>query len=412
MKILPDQGQNEPKLYGAITRESVARAEVQAPERRRVVCMAVTSGVGTNRGIPSSWSAAVDQLCFGVDDARRLILLSAGNIREGLSKAIGSGSLFTAWTVALFLYGDYILRSQVVFTVVITNMICSFILAQLPRVALALAGISMPGFLILLVLSGGHEAPIVALNLTLVGLFLAYMVMVSSRDFEAMVAARVRAVELAEENRRLANTDSLTGLPNRREFFERLDRAIREEGDCGGLVMGVIDLDGFKPINDLYGHAIGDCVLRECAVRLEGFASGTTTIARLGGDEFAIFVRGRFNESNILRLGDELCAAIRAPLRFADVHAGVSASIGFARFPADAMDGHHLYERADYALYFGKQNHRGGAVLFTSEHESKMLLNARIEQALRKADFEAELSIEYPAAAPCRRPRGSSPSKP
>jgi len=221
------------------------------------------------------------------------------------------------------------------------------------------------------------------------------MVMVSSRDFEAMVAARVRAVELAEENRCLANTDSLTGLPNRREFFERLDRAIREEGACGGLVMGVIDLDGFKPINDLYGHAIGDCVLRECAVRLEGFASGATTIARLGGDEFAIFVRGQFNESDILRLGDEFCAAIRAPLRFADVHAGVSASIGFARFPADAMDGHHLYERADYALYFGKQNHRGGAVLFTSEHESKMLLNARIEQALRKADFESELTIEY-----------------
>jgi hypothetical protein len=87
VKILPDQGQNEPKLYGAITRESIARAEVQAPERRRAVCMAVTSDVGTNRGIPSSWSAAVDQLCFGEGDARRLILISAGNIREGLSKA-------------------------------------------------------------------------------------------------------------------------------------------------------------------------------------------------------------------------------------------------------------------------------------------------------------------------------------
>jgi hypothetical protein len=87
VKILPDQGQNEPKLYGAITRESIARAEVQAPERRRAVCIAVTSDVGTNHGIPSSWSAAVDQLCFGEDDVRRLILVSAGNIRDGLSKA-------------------------------------------------------------------------------------------------------------------------------------------------------------------------------------------------------------------------------------------------------------------------------------------------------------------------------------
>ncbi len=87
VKILPDQGQNEPKLYGAITAESIARAEVEAPDRRRAVCMAVTSDIGTNRGRPSSWSAAVDQLCFGDEDARRLILISAGNVREGLTQA-------------------------------------------------------------------------------------------------------------------------------------------------------------------------------------------------------------------------------------------------------------------------------------------------------------------------------------
>jgi len=87
VKILPDQGQNEPKLYGAITGESIARAEVEAPERRRAVCMAVTSDIGTNRGRPSSWSAAVDQLCFGDETVRRLILISAGNVREGLSQA-------------------------------------------------------------------------------------------------------------------------------------------------------------------------------------------------------------------------------------------------------------------------------------------------------------------------------------
>jgi diguanylate cyclase (GGDEF)-like protein len=319
--------------------------------------------------------------------------------------AVGFGTLGTAWMVELYLYGDSALRSQLVYSVVIINMICSYILGQLPRVALTLAGISMPGFLLLLVLTGGPEAPVIALNLGLVGLFLAYIVMVSARDFERMVAAKRHAVELAEENRLLANRDSLTGLPNRREFFERLECAIREEGmrdgqemcgqERGGLVMGVIDLDGFKPINDLYGHAIGDCVLRECAARLQIFSGGGTTIARLGGDEFAIFTRGCFEESDILRLGEQVCAALRAPLRFADIHAGVSASIGFARFPQDAMDGHHLYERADYALYFGKQNHRGAAVLFSSEHESKMLLNARIEQALRKADFEQELTIQF-----------------
>lgn len=87
VKILPDEGENQPKLYGAITRESIARAEVQAPQRRRAVCMAVTSDLGTNLGRPSSWSAAIDQLCFGVGTTPKLVLISAGNIRDGLSKA-------------------------------------------------------------------------------------------------------------------------------------------------------------------------------------------------------------------------------------------------------------------------------------------------------------------------------------
>ena len=87
VKILPDQGENEPRLYGAITGESIARAEIEAPDRRRAVCMAVTSDIGTNRGRPSSWSAAIDQLCFGDQTASRLILISAGNIRDGISKA-------------------------------------------------------------------------------------------------------------------------------------------------------------------------------------------------------------------------------------------------------------------------------------------------------------------------------------
>lgn len=87
VKMLPDQGENEPRLYGAITKECVARAEIQAPLRKRAVCMAITSSLGTNRGRPSSWSAAVDQLCFGDETTARLILLSAGNVRENLSKA-------------------------------------------------------------------------------------------------------------------------------------------------------------------------------------------------------------------------------------------------------------------------------------------------------------------------------------
>jgi hypothetical protein len=85
VKILPPHGQNDPELYGAITEEAVARPEIQAPNRRRVFCMAVTSETPSpNLGTPSSWSAAIDKLCFGEDNFRRLMVISAGNIQEDI----------------------------------------------------------------------------------------------------------------------------------------------------------------------------------------------------------------------------------------------------------------------------------------------------------------------------------------
>src|SRR3990167_1790855 len=87
VKILPPTGQNEPRLYGAITATGIARAEDHAPRRRRVFCMAVTSNVGLRPGRPSSWSSSMDQLCYGGGDRRRLMVLAAGNLRGDINPA-------------------------------------------------------------------------------------------------------------------------------------------------------------------------------------------------------------------------------------------------------------------------------------------------------------------------------------
>src|SRR6185312_2036131 len=87
VKMLAHDGaQHEPHLYGAITRECATRPEVVQPQRRRVHCLAVTSEAGTNRGRPSSWSAAIDQIAFGDEDIRRLMVLAGGNIRQGINR--------------------------------------------------------------------------------------------------------------------------------------------------------------------------------------------------------------------------------------------------------------------------------------------------------------------------------------
>ncbi len=302
---------------------------------------------------------------------------------------------YMVWTLVLFSFGDDRLRIELVFMVIITNFVSGFTLAHLPRVALAITATGVPIYLLLLPTFGDADTSLMAVNLLMFALFFGYILIGSARDLTKLVDAQLRSADLANENRLLANTDSLTGLPNRREFFERLERAIAAETSGGGLVVGVIDLDGFKPINDLHGHAIGDRVLRECAARLETFAGGGTTIARLGGDEFALFMRGVPSDFDILQLGAEICATLKAPMNLTEFNSGLSASIGFARYPLDAMDAHRLYERADYALYFGKQNRPGEPVLFAPEHESKMLFNARILQALRNADLDREISIAF-----------------
>ncbi len=331
--------------------------------------------------------------------SRRHRPIPAGEARAALLKvnifAAFFGLLVTAWSLALFAYGDLLLRSQLVYAVAISDMVCIFALAQSPKTALMLGGMTLPGFLLLLGQAGAATTTVMAVDLMLIGAFLASMVVIAARDFETLVGAQRRAVELAAENIRLANTDSLTGLPNRREFFAALREATSPDGQREALAMGVIDLDGFKPINDIHGHVIGDRVLRECAARAEKFANETTIVARLGGDEFGIILRGEHEEGAILALGAQICAALRAPIRVAEIRAGVSASIGFARFPKDAGDGRRLYERADFALYFAKQHHRGEAVLFAPEHESKMRMTAWVEQSLRRADLNREISLVF-----------------
>ena len=104
-----------------------------------------------------------------------------------------------------------------------------------------------------------------------------------------MIGGQKRAEQLSNENLRLANLDSLTDLPNRRAFFTHLGCALQKAQSEGSrLALGIIDLDGFKPVNDLYGHATGDRLLVEVAARLSSiYPSDALFMFRLGGDEFA-----------------------------------------------------------------------------------------------------------------------------
>ena len=205
------------------------------------------------------------------------------------------------------------------------------------------------------------------------------------------VRARVAADHHRDEARQLANFDPLTGLPNRRNFFAAMDATLTA-GDAFDL--GLVDLDGFKPVNDVYGHAAGDAVLSEVARRLTLLCEGRAQIARLGGDEFALLVPGASPEADLLTLGEEVCAALRRPFTFGAAVISLSGSVGFARRAA-ALNGTQLLERADYALYRAKDIRRGGTVVFDERHAQEMLDFNRIDQALRTGNLEREMHMAF-----------------
>jgi len=210
------------------------------------------------------------------------------------------------------------------------------------------------------------------------------------------VQARVTAENLRVEAQSMADSDVLTGLPNRRSFFRVMETALAGVGaGPRAFHLALIDLDGFKPINDIYGHSVGDALLIEVGRRLRQVCGERAFAARMGGDEFALILYGDIDAAGLDAFGIQLCDALRDTYFLGGVTANISGSVGFVRCASDQFTPSQLLERADYALYFAKQNLRGAPVVFTEKHEAEMRDFSQVDQALRTSDLNTELSIMF-----------------
>lgn len=157
----------------------------------------------------------------------------------------------------------------------------------------------------------------------------------------------------------LASHDSLTGLPNRRMFLDRLEHALRRaKRQDEQLLLLFIDLDNFKAINDSHGHAAGDAVLQTVAQRLRILLRESDTAARLGGDEFIILFEGQWEEALIEQMVLKVRTALAAPIPYQDIELYSGGSIGFSRFPHDGNTASTLIAAADQAMYHCKTKGR------------------------------------------------------
>ncbi len=201
-----------------------------------------------------------------------------------------------------------------------------------------------------------------------------------------------------EQAQAMARHDALTGLPNRRVFSTGLETALGHSRN-GSVIYSVlmIDLDRFKPVNDLQGHAVGDLVLCEVARRLQDLVRKNDIVARLGGDEFAIIFEADANRypETVIGLAGRILSAIREPVSIGSITVEIGASIGIASSPADGVEPDILLRAADIAMYRAKRDGRGKFCFYEQSMDEELRAQATLEADLRMAIHDGKIEPYY-----------------
>jgi diguanylate cyclase (GGDEF)-like protein/PAS domain S-box-containing protein len=226
----------------------------------------------------------------------------------------------------------------------------------------------------------------------------------AAQTYRAHLAALETAHEATEAARQLAQSlarhDVLTGLPNRRVFSGALEEANRH-GDRGAAPYAIliIDLDRFKPINDIHGHHVGDDVLREIATRLGSVVRKGDTLARLGGDEFGVILDyigpEEAPEAAAILLADRIIKLVNAPIRVGDRSVAVGASVGIAISPANGRDSDTLLRAADMAMYRAKEGGRSSYCFFEEGMEAALRARVALEDDVHEAVVKQDIHPYY-----------------
>ncbi|MDD2065743.1 MULTISPECIES: bifunctional diguanylate cyclase/phosphodiesterase [unclassified Pseudomonas] len=231
---------------------------------------------------------------------------------------------------------------------------------------------------------------------TLAVLAVALLTSVLDARLEARTAELARSLTLAnQELTQLALHDTLTDLPNRTLLADRIEQAIgkvAEQGGCFALMF--IDLDGFKPVNDAFGHHVGDLLLKAVAGRLRGHLHSQDTLARIGGDEFVLLVELR-EPNDAMDVAVKQVNLVSRPFRVAEHDLQLTASLGIVLYPGNGLDQHELLRNADAAMYHAKSAGKNGYSFFDVSMNSNARQQLQLLQDLRQALEQGQFRLHY-----------------
>ncbi|AVH38513.1 histidine kinase [Pseudomonas monteilii] len=242
----------------------------------------------------------------------------------------------------------------------------------------------------------GDSLVYLVLITTLAVLAVALLTSVLDARLEARTAELARSLTLAnQELTQLALHDTLTDLPNRTLLADRIEQAIAkvaEQGGCFALMF--IDLDGFKPVNDAFGHHIGDLLLKAVAGRLRGHLHSQDTLARIGGDEFVLLVELQ-EPNDAMDVAVKQVNLVSRPFRVAEHDLQLSASLGIVLYPGNGQDQHELLRNADAAMYHAKSAGKNGYSFFDVSMNSNARQQLQLLQDLRQALEHRQFRLHY-----------------
>ena len=211
-----------------------------------------------------------------------------------------------------------------------------------------------------------------------------------------MVLRRSVAVSTISQISRMANYDSLTGLPNRGLFQRRLTAALDgSRGGDGRVALLSLDLDRFKNVNDTLGHHTGDLVLMEAAQRIREVARPEDTVARLGGDEFVVLLKNAREPAVAAAVAERIVASLCAPYEFSGQRILIGASVGIALAPEHGRSAEELLRNSDLALYLAKAEGKGQYRFFDAELNDSVQRRRLMELDLREAIETGDVDVFY-----------------
>ncbi len=308
------------------------------------------------------------------------------------------------WIANLFVFAELEVVELSTALMAASTLGAAMCLVHLRIAAISFITIMMVPLIFFLGLSGVAVLFVLSSVLAIVSVAAIYVASRYGNDFARMIMQqqevenkKIEAEHLNKLNLSIANQDSLTGLANRRAFMNHLRAQVNsvKSGQIEGLAVGILDLDGFKQINDVHGHMIGDRLLQEVGKRLAGLLFGNVLAARMGGDEFGIIVSNRCDDERLIGLGERICRAMRTPFQIGGVKVNIGGSLGFACWQGDGDSTEKLFEKADYALYHAKGDVRGGVTIFNERHAAAIRKLSNVDRRLQSCNLEDEMSLMF-----------------